>query len=684
MREARKPQLQKPEDTVNNDALLSIAEAAEKTSVPKKAVVEFVKPPIQESRQVFQVGESVQIPDSEHGFIGGTIVDTVQDGDKFLYVIGFERNERKLNKRISERQLVELQVEQSLMSAADEMIDAVCDAYNVPAVQRGKLNANLYPVARALSDMHPRQAEAAFKEYIRQRAGESDERAGIDAQMEVLAARAHRDGEPLREPLLKHYEEEDVDELHTDLEEVTDNIKKLPDGAIEETGIQLVNDSGEVITQLAGDIEVEDDTEKIVDLTEALHAASGPLALGAGMLNAEAYNAALKWAEQKFEIAPSVVETDEGDQRVARSLPEYFALKKQYENCGVTGESDREEFDDVLEELAASTDPKLEKKRVAAEALIEDIKNGKVVAFADVLKTLIEPRKDVLSVQDAYDRLKTQYENATAPQSNVRTGVDLPTFMKVLDEMVANQPKNLSDTARRDAAIKLKADIESGEIMSVADYQEEIAKNISKGTKAFKTERRAAKNAEEEAKLDAEINDGFNLPRENKISESADEAPNPSRRRGIFSNYKSIEHGGTSEIIDRRTPRVFQANEEIKKELEVEERMAGAEETPVKMRVERLVEYAKKNMNANAREMDAYLGSFEKLKDLTPDAYLELQDKTTVGGFFARWKARRKIKHWDNILNRVETASRKPKSKEAKRKIVKSRIKKSLEQNPKE
>ena len=32
--------------------------------------------------------------------------------------------------------------------------------------------------------MHPRQAEAAFKEYI-QRAGESDERAGIDAQMEV-------------------------------------------------------------------------------------------------------------------------------------------------------------------------------------------------------------------------------------------------------------------------------------------------------------------------------------------------------------------------------------------------------------------------------------------------------------------------------------------------------------------
>ena len=107
MREARKPQLQKPEDTVNNDALLSIAEAAEKTSVLKKAVVEFVKPPIQESRQVFQVGESVQIPDSEHGFIGGTIVDTVQDGDKFLYVIGFERNERKLNKRISERQLVE-------------------------------------------------------------------------------------------------------------------------------------------------------------------------------------------------------------------------------------------------------------------------------------------------------------------------------------------------------------------------------------------------------------------------------------------------------------------------------------------------------------------------------------------------------------------------------------------------
>ena len=104
------------------------------------------------------------------------------------------------------------------------------------------------------------------------------------------------------------------------------------------------------------------------------------------MLNAEAYNAALKWAEQKFEIAPSVVETDEGDQRVARSLPEYFALKKQYENCGVTGESDREEFDDVLEELAASTNPKLEKKRVAAEALIEDIKNGKVVAFADIIR----------------------------------------------------------------------------------------------------------------------------------------------------------------------------------------------------------------------------------------------------------------------------------------------------------
>ena len=71
--------------------------------------------------------------------------------------------------------------------------------------------------------MHPRQAEAAFKEYI-QRAGESDERAGIDAQMEVRSARAHRDGEQLREPLLKHYEEEDVDE-HTDLKEVTDNIK---------------------------------------------------------------------------------------------------------------------------------------------------------------------------------------------------------------------------------------------------------------------------------------------------------------------------------------------------------------------------------------------------------------------------------------------------------------------------